>query len=132
MRQVFGLSLKIPILVKHILVLIVELFVFLLDFLMLSLVPLSRVFQLSIEFGLHLCLLQKHFLSYLIDLLLVFDLHGVTDSSDFLPSLSKVALELFALSLALLESLIELESGVIELAPVLIALFDFCGEVLFE
>ena len=99
---------------------------------MLSLVPLSRVFQLSVEFGLHLCLFQKHFLSYLIDLLLVFDLHGVTDSSDFLPSLGKVALELFSLSLALLESLIELKSGVIELAPVLIALFDFGGKVLLE
>ena len=108
MRQVFGLSLKIPILVENILVLIVELFVFLLDFLMLSLVPLSRVFQLGVEFGLHLCLFQKHFLSYLIDLLLVFDLHGVTDSSDFLPSLGKVALELFSLSLAFFESLIEL------------------------
>ena len=87
--------------------------------------PLTRIFQLSIEFCLHFCLFEEHLLSNFIYLLLVFDLHSVTDSSYLFSRLSKITLKLFTLSLALLESLVKFKSGMIKLAPILISLFDF-------
>ena len=52
--------------------------------------PMTGVFELLIELGLHLSLLEEHLLTDLVNLLLVFDHHLVAHAAHFLSRLGEV------------------------------------------
>ena len=99
LSELFDFAFEVTLLVKGLLVSLIKCLILRLQLPVLSIISLSQVFELLVETSLHLCLLEEHLLTHLVECLLVFDLHGIAYSADFFLGLREITDQLLPLLL---------------------------------